>query len=126
MSERVIPFYARRQPRPESQYEPFDAIREGDVIRWNGRLRTVRGVTRTPDDFVYSVRFAKLRRSGFPSPATVYWRSDVRQAFGGIVAHRSGPLCATDLECRVQAEIGHGKGGILSTVTEDESVGVIW
>lgn len=107
-------------------YEPFDVIRTGDVILWNGKPRTVRRVTRSQEDAVRVVEFAKLRRSQYPSPLTLYYRSELRRAFGGIVAHRKGPLCATEAECQITADIEEGRNGHDCRIKQDETVGVIW
>lgn len=107
--------------------EPFDAIKVGSIIRWNGRLRTVRTVTRYPDGTLYGVGFAKLRKSWACGPLTYYHRTDIRRAFGGIVANRKGPLCAVDVECRLSHAIDTNQdSGNAAIVKQDETVGVIW
>lgn len=88
----------------EGKYEPFDEILPGDVIRWNGRLRKVRKVNHYADDRIYSIHFAKLRRSGYPSPATIYFRTEIRNSFGGIV-FKGASLCTTAVECAMQKQI---------------------
>lgn len=125
-ADRTLSFRPRSNGRRQ-QREAFDAIRVGSVIRWKGRLRTVRRVTRLPDGLIYAVSFAKLKRSGYTSPLTIYHRSEIRCHFGGIVAHRKGPLCAVDLECRLSAAIDAGRdAGRDAAVTEHETVGVVW
>ena len=112
--------------RPEAVEEEFDAIRVGSVIRWNRKLRTVRDVTYCECGFVMAVEFVKLCRSQYPSPLTIYFRTELHAAFGGIVAHRKLPLCATDTECTVSADIIEGRSGNKVRVTQDETVGVLW
>ena len=106
--------------------EAIDAVRVGSVIRWNGRLRTVRSVMRCPNGHVRMVGFAKLVRSWTGRPCTHYTRSDLRPVFGGIVAHRKLPLCATDLECAVQAEFDKEPVGAPPGVTDAEMIGRVW
>jgi hypothetical protein len=115
-----------REPPP---LEPFDAIRVGSIIRWNRRQRTVRTITRHPNGAVYCVQFAKVARSGYRCPLTVYYRSELRKAFGGIVAHRKGPLCAVEMECALSKWIDEQEASVRyidPPVTERETVGVIW
>jgi hypothetical protein len=107
--------------------EDFDAIRVGSVIRWNGRLRTIRTVSRYPDGTIFSVGFAKLRKSQYCGPMTYYFRTDIRRAFSGIVANRKGPLCSIDVECRLTKAIENDTdAGNRSGIHQDETVGVIW
>ena len=109
------------------KYEPFDEVMAGDVIRWNGRLRKVRAVSHYPDDRVRVITFAKLRRSGYPHPTTHYWRTDIRNAFGGIVAKHVS-LCTVPVECAMQKDIESDRPLFASdlSVTETDTVGLIY
>jgi hypothetical protein len=109
--------------RPVKKYELFDDIMEGDVIRWNGRMRKVRRVMRGPDDAVQNMCFAILRRSWTDRAYTIYFRSDIRTCFGGIVATNQ-PLCSSNkMECLVQREIE--TRGDTRLVTAGEMAGAI-
>jgi hypothetical protein len=116
---------ARRYPG-EGQYEAFDDLMPGDVVRWHGRLRKVREVAYYPDDRVRSVGFAKLRCSGYPSPLTLYWRTEIRAAYGGTVA-RGTSLCTTPLECALTRQVEEDPRDHRSLrVTEHDVVGMIY
>ena len=114
--------------RRRDDYEPFDMIRVGDVIRFAGRLRTVRKISRTVDDKVLSVGFAKLKRSWTTSPLTIYGHADLRRQFGGIVARRKGRLCATETECQITRGVEEGLSGYewRRRVTQRDTVGRVW
>lgn len=115
----------RTRRKDVGAYEAFDDILPGDVIRWNGRLRKVRGVTWYEDDRVYSVDFAILRPSWTNRPCTSYTRTEIRNAFGGVVA-RGTSLCTTDAECRVQREIEEPSRWGALQITARESVGLVY
>lgn len=124
-AERV--WHGKTTHRSAPHDEPFDAIRLGSIIRWNGRLRTVRELRRYPNGRIHSIGFAKLRKSTYNGPMTSYLRPEIRTSFGGIVAHRKGPLCAIDLECRLTQAIETDRdSGWAPLVHQDETVGVIW
>jgi hypothetical protein len=106
--------------------QPFDAIRVGTIIRWNGKMRTVRDASYCDCGFVQTVEFVKLCRSQYPSPLTIYFRTELRAAFGGIVAHRKLPLCANDVECTISADIIEGRSGNHVRVQQEQAVGVRW
>lgn len=129
MSERGVSGAERvwmGKSRPSVQ-EDFDRIRVGDVIRWKGRPRTVRALRRSPDGCIRVIEFAKLRRSGYDWPLAIYWRSELRTFFGGTIARRKGPLCATDLECALTAQTeADPKAYERLAVTERDIAGVIW
>jgi hypothetical protein len=109
------------------RYEAFDDLLPGDVVRWNGKLRKVRKVSRYPDDRVRTLTFAKLRKSGYRHPETHYWRPEVRKAFGGVIA-RNASLCTTPIECAMQKQIESERPipGYELSVTQSDTVGVIY
>ena len=92
----------------------WDHMRRGDLVRWNGRLRKIRAVTRRsppensplygrlgPYGRFHSAQAVILRCSWTRKPTTIFSRSDCSSMFGGIV-QRNVSLHMTDLESRLQ------------------------
>lgn len=112
--------------REPIEYEPFDDLTPGDVVRWGkrGRLRKVRAVSYCKHDKLRSVTFVKLVRSRYPQATTLFIRQEVRIMFKGIAGKAS--LCTVPVECQVQADVDAGRSGINAKVTQDEAVGIIY
>jgi len=95
--------YAKRRPTPDGHHG-FDKIVVGDVILWNGKPRVVRDLERDSDGKIRTLTFAIWRPSWTDRPYTIYFRSEIKKHFGGIIGHKKS-LCESDLECRTQREI---------------------
>jgi hypothetical protein len=116
--------HSRRRGRGHQTHDEwFDVLVPGDILDWNGRPRKVRAVKRYDDDCVYMIEMLKVARSGYRSPTTIRYRSEIRQNARGIIGHAS--LCTTELECAVQREIDDDGGWRHHKYTENDTVGII-
>lgn len=80
-----------------------DNLCRGDLISLWGTQRMVRGVYSNANN-IKTFYFAKLRKSGYPSPFTSYSIYTIRDQFVGLVK-RNCCLHKTTTEIKVQATI---------------------
>ena len=102
----------RRYPDPDW----FAFVREGDVLEVRGAQR----VARHDDGRLYGVHFAKRRKSGHPSPDTIFLASELRSAAARWLGVRVKLNSDIDRRIRQACECP----GLPRPITQDESVGL--
>ena len=101
----------------------LDCLLPGDVLRTpKGLLRKVRSVSYCAcGDRVWAVTFAKVHRSRYNRPYTVYWRREIE---GWQLVATGVSLCSTRLECAVQQAV-ELMPPVGMYITQDETVGLV-
>lgn len=98
-----MPIFRQKSHWARKPYEWMDELEVGMVLLWgkNKTPRKIRAIGRNPwTDHLHDVKFAKLQKSQFQDPTTVYMRCDIRRMSTPILKKVS--LCTTDVECRLQ------------------------
>ena len=90
------------RPTPDGHHG-FDKIVVGDVILWNGKPRVVRDLERDSDGKIRALTFAIWRPSWTDRPYTIYFRSEIKKHFGGIIGHKKS-LCDASAKRAVSSQ----------------------